>query len=60
MAEQINEQELDRVWELPKAGGFLTISPDTLKRNYPHLIVQLSPRRRGIKFRHILQIAEGK
>jgi hypothetical protein len=65
MDEKLNEQEptpldLERVWELPKAGVFLTISPDTIKRNYPQWVVQLSRRRQGIKFRHVLQIAGGK
>jgi hypothetical protein len=34
-----------------------TLSADTLQREYPELIVQLSPRRRGMKLKNALRIA---
>jgi hypothetical protein len=43
------------------SGKSLTsLSSRTLGRAYPHLIIQLSGRRKGIKLRHALQIAAGE
>jgi hypothetical protein len=39
------------------AEAITTLSADTLQREYPELVVQLSPRRRGMKLKHALQIA---
>jgi hypothetical protein len=33
-----------------------SLSPDSIKRHYPHLIVDLSPRRKGMKIRNVLVI----
>ena len=46
--------ELERVVPLPEAARLRSISVDTLKRRYAHLIVNLSPRRRGMKLKHAL------
>jgi hypothetical protein len=35
------------------------LSADTIKRRYPEYVKKLSARRRGIKLRHALEIAEG-
>jgi hypothetical protein len=37
-----------------------SLSADALKRNYPQYIVQLSPRREGMKIKHALKIAAGE
>lgn len=37
-----------------------SLSEDTLKRRYPDLIKHLSDRRRGMKLRDALAIADGK
>jgi hypothetical protein len=49
-----NWLELERVITLKHAAKLKSISVDTLKRRYPHLIIKLSPRRRGIKLKHAL------
>jgi hypothetical protein len=37
-----------------------TLSADTQKRNYPHLVVRLSPGREGMTLRNALDIAAGR
>jgi hypothetical protein len=37
-----------------------SLSEDTIKRRYPEYIVELSPRRRGMKLKRALEITEGK
>ena len=39
--------------------GFTTLDPDTTRRRYGKYIVKLSERRRGMKFKHVLKIADG-
>ena len=34
-----------------------TLSADTQRREYPELIIRLSPRRQGMKLKHALRIA---
>jgi hypothetical protein len=36
-----------------------TLSADTVEREFGDMIIQLSPRRRGMKLRHALKIAAG-
>lgn len=52
--------ELESVKLMAEAEQITTLSADTIKRRYPDWVVRLSPRREGIKLRHILQIAGGK
>ena len=50
-------RELETVHPLkPDAEDFTSLSADTIKREYPQYVIQLSPRRLGIKFRHMLAI----
>lgn len=51
--------ELESVKRLKVAAEILDTSPDTIARAYPDLIIQLSKRRRGMKLRDILSIANG-
>jgi hypothetical protein len=51
--------QMESVKSIPVAAEMTTLSADTLKREYSEWIVQLSPRRRGMKLKHILQIANG-
>lgn len=51
--------ELESVKSLPMAEKVTSLSADTIRRVYPHLVVQLSDRRGGIKLRDILAIANG-
>lgn len=48
--------ELEAVKPLLEVSRITSLSADTLTRRYPEYIVQLSPRRLGIKLRHILEI----
>lgn len=48
--------ELMRVIPLRQAGEVAGISADTIRRRYPEIIVQLSPRRVGVRLRDALNI----
>jgi hypothetical protein len=48
--------ELLRVLPLRQAAEVAGISQDTLRRNYPGIIIQLSPRRVGVRLRDALAI----
>jgi hypothetical protein len=37
-----------------------SLSQDTLERRYNHLIRKISPRRKGIRIRDLLEIAAGR
>jgi hypothetical protein len=52
--------ELESVKPLDVAEKVTDLSRDTIKRRYPEFVVKLSPRREGMKLKHILQIAGGK
>lgn len=49
-----NWLELERRVSVPEAARIKGVSPDTFERNYPHLIEQLSPRRRGVKLKNVI------
>lgn len=36
-----------------------SLSPDTIKRRFPHFVIRLSPGRLGVKLRNVLKINEG-
>ncbi len=48
------ELELERIIPIDQAARLRGMSRDTFKRNFPHLILQISPRRRGVKLKHAL------
>jgi hypothetical protein len=52
--------ELESVKPLNEAEKITTLSTETLERRYPKYVVKLSPRRKGIKLKHILQITTGE
>ena len=52
--------ELEAIKPLTEAKKMTTLSKDTIKRRYPKYVVKLSPRREGIKLKHILQIMTGE
>jgi hypothetical protein len=52
--------ELESVRMLDEAEQITTLSRDTIKRRYPQYVVKLSPRREGMKLKHILEIAGGE
>jgi hypothetical protein len=41
------------------ASEMTSLSPDAIRRNYPELVVKLSPKRDGMKMRDILSIIDG-
>jgi hypothetical protein len=52
--------DLESIQKMPVASKITSLSPDTIRREYPHLVVQLSPRRDGMRLRDALAIAAGK
>ncbi len=52
--------ELESVKLLSEAEKITTLSRDTLKRRFPRYVIKLSPRREGMKLKHILKIAAGE
>jgi hypothetical protein len=48
------------VVEGPSAEEITNLSEDTIKRNFPHLIRQLSDRRKGMQLADALAIANGE
>ncbi len=48
--------ELDRIITLEEAEKVSSLSADSWKRNHPDKIVELSPRRLGIRLRHALML----
>jgi hypothetical protein len=51
--------ELERACPISEVAELTSLSPDTIERNYAHLIVKTSPRRKAMKLRHALAIADG-
>jgi hypothetical protein len=51
--------ELERVVPLDEAEQLTSLSHDTLRRRFPNLIVNLSPRRVGMRLRDVLAINSG-
>lgn len=52
--------ELERVVPLPEVQRITSLSHDSLKRHHSDKIVNLSPRRIGMKLKHALQIVNGE
>ena len=50
------ELELERIVTLREAHEISGLSPDAWRDNYPDLILRLSPRRQGIKLKHVLNV----
>jgi hypothetical protein len=48
--------ELDQIIYLQEAEQISSLSPDSWKRNHPEKIVELSPRRLGIRLRDALML----
>jgi hypothetical protein len=51
--------ELERVLELPEVEEITSLSVDSIKRHHRDKLVNLSPRRLGMKLRNALAIANG-
>jgi hypothetical protein len=52
------ELQGERIVSLQVASEISGLSVDAWKDNYPELILRLSPRRLGVKLRHVLNIGE--
>jgi hypothetical protein len=52
--------ELERVLELPEVEEITSLSSDSIKRHHRDKLVNLSPRRLGMKLRNALAIANGE
>ena len=51
--------ELERVLSMPEVEEITSLSVDSLNRHHREKIVELSPRRRGMKLKDALAIARG-
>jgi hypothetical protein len=52
------ELQGEQIVSLQAAAEISGLSVDAWKDNYPELIIRLSPRRLGIKLRHVLNVGE--
>jgi hypothetical protein len=52
--------ELERVLPMPEVEKITSLSVDSLNRHHKKKIVELSPRRRGMKLKDALAIARGE
>jgi hypothetical protein len=52
------ELEGERIVTLKEASELSGLSSDTWKRVYPDLILKLSPRRLGVKLKHVLSVGQ--
>ena len=52
------ELEGERIVTLKEAQEISGLSADTWKRVYPGLIIRLSPRRLGIRLKHVLTVGQ--
>jgi hypothetical protein len=52
------ELEQERILTLQEAYEISSLSPDAWKENYSHLLVRLSPKRWGIKLKHVLNVGQ--
>jgi hypothetical protein len=59
-AERPTWLELERVLELPEVEEITSLSVDSIKRHHKDKLVNLSPRRLGMKLRNALAIANGE
>jgi hypothetical protein len=59
-AERPTWLELERVLELPEVEEITSLSADSIKRHHRDKLVNLSPRRLGMKLRNVLAIANGE
>jgi hypothetical protein len=50
------ELRLERIVTLKEAHKLSGLSPDAWKDNYPEYVIRLSPRRLGIKLKHVLNV----
>jgi hypothetical protein len=50
--------ELDRIISLQQAKRISSLSPDSWKRNHPDKVVELSPRRYGVRLRDALMLSK--
>jgi len=51
--------ELESVQKMKVVEKITSLSGDNIRRNYPHLVVRLSPRRDGLRLRDVLSIVHG-
>ena len=58
-ADQPTWLELERVLPMPEVEQLTSLSVDSLNRHHREKIVELSPRRRGMKLKDALAIARG-
>jgi hypothetical protein len=55
-SDELSALDLERVVGMPEAERLSGLSHDTIRRNYPDKIIQLSPRRVGMKVKHAISL----
>ena len=55
---QLSPLELNSIVVLDEAARVSSLSKDTLEEEYGHLIIQLSPKRRGMRLGHALMLGK--
>jgi hypothetical protein len=58
--EALTALELERIAGMPEASHLSGLSEDSLRRHYPDKVIDLSPRRQGMRVRHALMLNPSK
>jgi hypothetical protein len=53
---ELSEIELNRIVPLSEAAHLMSLSEDSIKRHFRHLLIQVSTRRLGMRVKHALRI----
>jgi hypothetical protein len=59
-AQVLTPIELERIAPMPEASRLSGLSEDSLRRHYPDQIIDLSPRRQGMRVRDALMLTTKK
>jgi hypothetical protein len=54
--EGLSALELERIAGMPEASRLSNLSEDSLRRHYPDMVINLSPRRQGMRVKHALML----
>ena len=52
------ELQGERILTMQEVYDLSGLSPDTWRLRYPHLVIRLSPRRQGVKLKHVLELGQ--
>ena len=52
------ELALERIVTMQEAYEISGLSPDAWRDNYPEFVLRISPRRQGVKLKHVLSVGQ--